>query len=104
MRYRFIDEHKKAWPVTLMCGVLGVSRSGYYHWTTRELSRSKLANVVLDRQIREMFAAHRQRYGTPRITEALHDEGITCSKNRVAQRMSVHGTESDAGKEIRLFP
>ena len=22
MRYRFIDEHKKAWPVILMCDVL----------------------------------------------------------------------------------
>jgi len=32
MGYRFIDEHKKAWPVLLMCDVLDVSRSGYYHW------------------------------------------------------------------------
>ena len=41
MRYRFIDEHKKAWPVTLMCGVLGVSRSGYYDWTERGLSQAR---------------------------------------------------------------
>jgi putative transposase len=65
MRYRFIDEHKKVWPVTLMCGVLSVSRSGYYHWSTRVLSLRRLANVVLDRQIREIFTTHRQRYGTP---------------------------------------
>ena len=39
MRYRFIDEHKKAWPVNLMCGVLSVSRSGYYDWTGRGPSR-----------------------------------------------------------------
>ncbi|MEO8327911.1 MAG: hypothetical protein ABI618_18825 [Nitrospirota bacterium] len=25
MRYQFIDEQKKAWPVTLMCGILDVS-------------------------------------------------------------------------------
>jgi len=30
MRYRFIDEYKKTWPVNLMCSVLSVSRSGYY--------------------------------------------------------------------------
>lgn len=102
MRYRFIDEHKKAWPGTLMCGVLGVSRSGYYHWTTRELSPSRLANVVLARQIREMVAAHRQRYGTPRITEALHDEGITCSKNRVARRMGVMGLKAIQAKKFKV--
>ncbi len=39
MRYRFIDAHKKAWPVNLMCDVLEVSRSGFYHWTSRGPSR-----------------------------------------------------------------
>ena len=35
MRYRFIDTHKKVWPINLMCGVLDVSRSGFYHWQGR---------------------------------------------------------------------
>ena len=49
-----------------------------------------------------MFAAHRQRYGTPRITEALHDEGITCSKNRVARRMGVMGLEAIQTKKFKV--
>ena len=48
MRYRFIDVHKKAWPVILMCGVLSVSRSGYYHWAARGPSRRALSNRDLD--------------------------------------------------------
>jgi hypothetical protein len=28
MKFRFIDDHQKEWPVRLMCGVLGVSPAG----------------------------------------------------------------------------
>ncbi len=49
MRYRFIDAHKKVWPVTLMCGVLTVSRSGYYHWASRgPVPCSFLNQMVVD--------------------------------------------------------
>ncbi len=96
MRYRFIDAHKKAWPVNLMCGVLEVSRSGYYHWTKRGPSLCTRSNRKLDRRIREIFARHRQCYGIPRITDELHDEGIECSENRVARRMRALGL-SDIG-------
>lgn len=102
MRYRFIDEHKKVWPVTLMCGVLSVSRSGYYHWSTRVLSHRRLANVVLDRQIREIFTTHRQRYGTPRITATLHEEGVRCGRNRVARRMGIMGLKAIQAKKFKV--
>ena len=68
MRYRFIEEQQKAWPITLMCGVLGVSRSGYYDWTVRDLRQCVRSNIALDRRIRAILAGHRQRYGAPRIT------------------------------------
>lgn len=102
MRYRFIDEHKKVWPVTLMCGVVSVSRSGYYHWSTRVLSHRRLVNVVLDRQIREIFTTHRQRYGTPRITATLHEEGVMCSRNRVARRMGSMGLKAIQAKKFKV--
>jgi hypothetical protein len=63
MRYRFIDKQKKAWPVTLLYGVLHVSRSGYYDWTARSLSGRRRLNTELDRRICTIFAEHRQRYG-----------------------------------------
>ena len=102
MRYRFIDEQKKAWPVTLLCGVLGVSRSGYYDWTARGLSRRVLANRALDRRIREIFTGHRQRYGAPRIVDALHDEGIACSENRIARRMRALGLKAIQAKKFKV--
>ena len=89
MRYRFIDGHKKVWPIHLMCDVLSVSRSGYYDWAGRGPSRRAQANALLDGRIYDIFSRHRQRYGSPRITDDLRDEGIACSENRVARRMRV---------------
>ena len=102
MRYRFIDKQKKAWPVTLMCGVLGVSRSGYYDWTKRGLSQHVRSNTDLDRRICESFAEHRQRYGAPRIAEALHDKGIRCSQNRIARRMRALGLKAIQAKKFKV--
>jgi len=94
MRYRFIDEQKKAWPVSLMCGFWGVSRSSYDDWTARGLSRRVRSNSPTDKRIGEIFTDHRQRYGAPRIADALHDEGIECSKNRIARRMRILGLKA----------
>ncbi len=79
MRYRFIDTHKKAWPIVLMCGVLNVSRSGYYHWTARGPSRRALSNRDLDKRIRKIFARHKQRYGAPRITTDLLEQDFAAT-------------------------
>jgi len=102
MRYRFIDTHKKAWPIVLMCGVLSVSRSGYYHWTARGPSRRARSNRDLDSRIRKIFARHKQRYGAPRITTDLHDEGIECSENRVARRMRALGLRAIQAKKFKV--
>lgn len=102
MRYRFIDAQKKVWPVILMCGVLGVSRSGYYNWTVRGQSRRVHLNNALDRRIRAIFVEHRQRYGAPRIAKALHEEGLKCSENRIARRMCALGLKAIQAKKFKV--
>ena len=85
-----------------MCSVLSVSRSGYYDWTGRCPSERVQSNRALDRRIGELFACHRQRYGVPRITDALHDEGIECSENRVARRMRALGLKAIQAKKFKV--
>ena len=102
MRYRLIDAQKKAWPVFLMCDVLNVSRSGYYDWRARGPSQWAQSNRELDQRIRAIFAHHRQRYGVPRVTDVLHDEGTRCSKNRVARRMQALGLKAIQAKKFKV--
>lgn len=102
MRYQFIEKQKKAWPITLMCRVLNVSRSGYYDWTGRGLSEHGRLNNELDRRIGAIFVEHRQRYGAPRIVAALNDEGLMYSENRIARRMRTLGLKAIQAKKFKV--
>ena len=52
MKFGFVDEHRKVWPVRLMCTVLGLSASGYYAWRGRPESQRSVANRELTEDIR----------------------------------------------------
>ena len=55
MRYAFIAAHKGEFPMTLMCRVLGVSKSGYYVHLTRPASRRSMENSRLLNRIRAVL-------------------------------------------------
>jgi putative transposase len=101
MRYRFIDTHKKTWPIRLMYQVLNVSASGYYDWRRRPESARRQSNRALDSQIGQIYSEHKQRYGAPRITDELKDRGLQCSENRVARRMKSLGLQGIQAKKFK---
>ncbi len=39
MKYSFITQHKNAYPITLQCQVLGVSRNGYYQYEKNQANK-----------------------------------------------------------------
>ena len=67
MRYQFIEDHRNDYPVTLLCRVMQVARSGYYAWRNEPLSLRKVADMVLLKHIRDIFEEGRQSYGSARI-------------------------------------
>jgi len=77
-----------------MCRILSVSRSGYYRWRKRPESRRAIENRCLDAHITVIYKKHKGRYGSPKITDELHDNGFQVSKNRVARRMKEIGLRS----------
>lgn len=50
-RFRFIDAEKVSYPVSLLCRVLKVSRSGYYAWKDRPPSQRARADAALTERI-----------------------------------------------------
>lgn len=82
--------------------MLNVERSGFYSWLKRKPSKRQQANEALDKKIIGIFENHRSRYGSPRITDELHDKGEHCSKNRVARRMRYLGLKAKAKKKFKV--
>ena len=64
--YRLIDAEKASYPISLLCRILGVSRSGYYGWKGRPPSERDRESAVLTEKIREIHNRSRQVYGYPR--------------------------------------
>lgn len=94
-RYELIEVEKANYPVSLMCRVLKVSRSGYYAWSIgREPSQRVRADVELGERIRTIHERSRQTYGAPRIHVELREEhGVRCGRKRVARLMRQAGLE-----------
>lgn len=85
MRYAFIREHRKRFPVARLCRLLAVSRSGFHAWLNRPASAHTLADQRLLVDIRRVPLEHRSAYGGVKTWRALNDRGIPCGKHRVAR-------------------
>jgi putative transposase len=69
------------------CRALGVSQSWFYKWNHGDRSARRARRDALAGEVARLFAKHRGRYGSPRITAELRDEGWRVSANTVARLM-----------------
>lgn len=90
-RYRFIVANRATYPITVLCRVLHVSRAGYYAWLARSVSARREADQQVTECIRVVHAESRHTYGSPRVHAALRQQGICCSRKRVARLMRQAG-------------
>jgi transposase InsO family protein len=87
MKFAFVRDHRHRWPVTIICRVLQVTRSGFYEWLKRKPSARTLRQEQLLTKIRLTHAQCRERYGSPRVHRALLNDGEVVSRNTVAKLM-----------------
>jgi putative transposase len=88
--------------ISFGCEVVEVSRSGFYDWKDRPPSERALENAQLVEQIRAAHAKGRGVYGSPRVAQALKNDGIECSENRVAKLMSEHEIRAKTAKKFKV--
>ena len=79
--YELIEAEKAEFPVTFMCEMLGVSRSGYYAWRQRKPSKRARENEQLTDEIVKAHARSRGTYGSPWITRELEARGFQVDRD-----------------------
>jgi putative transposase len=88
MRYDFIRQQMKAYPVTLLCRVMQVSRSGFYDYRRHNQDQSHdPTQQALESRIKAIFKESKGTYGSRRILEKLKAEGHHIGRYRVRSLM-----------------
>jgi putative transposase len=101
VKYAFIGASEVAFPVALMCRVLGVSTSGFYGWKTNPVSKREGRDAALASRMRAVFKASRGTYGSPRVRKELSTNGPRVSRRKVAELMRAEGLVARAKKRFR---
>jgi putative transposase len=89
--FRFVAAKKATFPISLLCEVLGVSRSGFHAWARRSPSRRARADAWLTERIRTIHARTRGVSGAPRVHAQLRHEGVRVGRKRVERLMHQAG-------------
>jgi transposase InsO family protein len=92
--YHIIETNRQVGAVETLCSALGVSVSGYYTWRSREPSQRQRQDAHLLGHIQVAYQAGRGLYGSPRVHAALRQQGVCCSRKRVARLMRQAGIHS----------
>ena len=85
-----------------MCRILSVSRSGFYRWKKRPISKRDLSNDKLLFYIRQIHAESNKTYGSPRMTDALRAKGIKCNHKRVERLMREQGIYAKTKRKFKV--
>lgn len=90
--FGFIAAEKANHLISLLCEVLGVSRSGFHAWQKRRLSRRARQDARLLELIEPIHRDSRRTYGAPRVHAELRlDRGVRVGRKRIERLMRQAG-------------
>ncbi len=88
-------------PLTPLCRILNVSRSGFYAWHRRPVSAHAHRDRHLRVLIRASHDASRGTYGSPRIHRDLQEQGHRVSRKRVIRLQQAEGLTARVRKRFK---
>lgn len=100
MKYAWIREHRDSFPVSIMCQVLGVSKSGYYDGLDRAPSPRAIRRQRIRQTVVRLHTASNGIYGSVKIARQMRrDERLeSACRNTVARAMREMGLSSRVKK------
>ncbi|MDM2872929.1 MULTISPECIES: IS3 family transposase [Citrobacter] len=97
LRYAFIRDNSRCWPVRLLCRVLDVHPSGFYAWFKQPYSQRHQVDLRLTGQIKQFWLESGCVHGYRKIHLDLRDSGQQCGVNRVWRLMNRAGIKAQVG-------
>ena len=85
----------------MLCRIYDVSRFGYRSWKSRGKSARSQKDIELTESIERIFGEVDGIYGSPKVHEALKQEGVVVGKNRVARLMQENGLKARCARIYR---
>lgn len=109
VKYAFILAELMAYPLSVICQMLGIPQSGFHSWRGRAPSARERERECLRASIRKVFEDHRGRYGAPRFYRVLRAQhGYTGSLKSHQGIDACHGACCQSRQEVqsndRLWP
>lgn len=93
----------EAYPVTVLCAVMRVSRSGFYDYLVRyQTDRPRPEETALRNRIKEVFTESRASYGSRRIMKQLQAEGHSIGRYKVRRIMRQMDLKAKTPKRFKL--
>lgn len=84
--------------------MLEVSRSGYYAWRKRPVSQRRQRRELVGEAVEAAYYGFKRRYGAPRLTVELNEQGVGCCLNHVAKLLKEKGLRARNGKGFKYRP
>ena len=91
MKFQFMKDQSKEFSIEKMAEIFEVSVNGYYSYIKRKPSSRDQKNSYLMGLVVKTYREGRSMYGSPRIHGKLINQGISCSRKRVATLMRKQG-------------
>jgi transposase InsO family protein len=103
VKYSFITQHKNTYPISLQCQVLGVKRSGYYHYQSSQASKSDDSKhqEMLD-WVKDIAESSGYSYGSRRMKRALNALSFPVSRNKARKLMQEAGVQARQRKKYKV--
>lgn len=103
MKYSFITQHKNTYPIRLQCQVLGVRRSGYYHYQGSQAKKQKEAkHQEMLEWVKDIAKSSGYSYGSRRMKKALNALSYPVSRNKARQLMREAGVQARQRKKYKV--
>lgn len=103
MKYAFITQHKKAWPVDVMSRLLGVSRNAYYRHCQRQRDRlPDPEHEAMIAAVKEVAKGSGDSYGSRRMKRALNALGHPVGRRKARSLMREAGVKARYRKKYKV--